>query len=67
MALKDFVAHMKNMEDLGRASATLQKEDDPEKRKPDISLAKAKLKWEPKIELDEGLKKTVAYFKEVLK
>ncbi|MBU3924965.1 SDR family oxidoreductase [Patescibacteria group bacterium] len=38
-------------------------EDDPRKRKPDISLAKEKLGWEPKIELEEGLGKTIEYFK----
>jgi UDP-glucuronate decarboxylase len=37
--------------------------DDPPQRRPDISLAKAKLDWEPKVSLDEGLKKTIAYFK----
>ena len=39
--------------------------DDPKKRKPDITLAKALLGWEPKILLDEGLAKTIAYFKTV--
>jgi UDP-glucuronate decarboxylase len=43
-------------------------EDDPIQRKPDISLAKEKLNgWEPKIQLEEGLKKTIAYFDELLK
>jgi UDP-glucuronate decarboxylase len=37
--------------------------DDPRQRKPDISLAKAKLDWEPKIKLEEGLKKTIEYFR----
>lgn len=37
--------------------------DDPTKRKPDITLAKKFLKWEPKINLEEGLKKTIDYFK----
>ena len=37
--------------------------DDPRQRKPDITLAKKYLKWEPKIQLNEGLKKTIAYFK----
>ena len=37
--------------------------DDPKKRKPDISLAKSKLKWTPKITLEEGLKRTIEYFK----
>lgn len=36
--------------------------DDPAKRRPDISLAKEKLGWEPKVSLDEGLKKTIGYF-----
>ena len=38
-------------------------QDDPLQRKPDISLAKKELGWEPKIELEEGLLKTVGYFK----
>ena len=36
--------------------------DDPQKRKPDISLAKKMLDWEPKVELVEGLKKTIPHF-----
>jgi dTDP-glucose 4,6-dehydratase/UDP-glucuronate decarboxylase len=40
--------------------------DDPQKRKPDISKAKKLLKWEPKIALEEGLKKTICYFKTIL-
>ena len=39
--------------------------DDPMMRKPDISLAKKELNWEPKIMLEEGLVKTIAYFKEL--
>ena len=38
-------------------------QDDPKKRQPDITLAKSELNWEPKIELEEGLKKTIHYFK----
>jgi len=37
-------------------------EDDPHRRKPDISLAKEKLGWEPAIDLETGLKKTIDYF-----
>jgi UDP-glucuronate decarboxylase len=37
--------------------------DDPKQRRPDITLAKKILKWEPKVPLDEGLKRTIAYFK----
>lgn len=40
--------------------------DDPMQRKPDISLAKEKLGWEPDIQLQEGLIKTIAYFQEML-
>ncbi|HUY68618.1 MAG TPA: UDP-glucuronic acid decarboxylase family protein [Alphaproteobacteria bacterium] len=36
--------------------------DDPKQRQPDISLAKKKLKWAPKTDLEQGLKKTIAYF-----
>ncbi|MEW6067183.1 MAG: UDP-glucuronic acid decarboxylase family protein [Nitrospirota bacterium] len=42
-------------------------QDDPKQRQPDISLAKKALKWEPKNRLEEGLKKTIAYFKKLLK
>jgi UDP-glucuronate decarboxylase len=42
--------------------------DDPKQRRPDISLAQKELDgWEPKIALEEGLKKTIAYFDELLK
>ena len=41
-------------------------QDDPLQRKPDISLAKKELNWEPTVMLQEGLKKTIAYFKSVL-
>ena len=41
--------------------------DDPRQRRPDISLAKAKLDWQPTVQLEEGLKKTIAYFDALLK
>ena len=41
--------------------------DDPMQRKPEISLAKQMLHWEPKICLEEGLRKTIAYFEEELR
>jgi UDP-glucuronate decarboxylase len=40
--------------------------DDPRQRKPDITLAKAKLDWTPKVALDDGLKETIRYFRELL-
>jgi len=42
-------------------------QDDPIQRRPDITLAREKLGWEPHIQLDEGLKKTVAYFSGLIK
>ena len=42
-------------------------EDDPKKRRPDISLAMKELSWEPKIELDDGLERTIKYFSEKIK
>ncbi len=39
-------------------------EDDPTQRKPDITLAKQKLGWEPRIQLREGLTRTIAHFRE---
>ena len=41
-------------------------QDDPMQRRPDISLAKEKLKWQPVVKLDEGLKKTIKYFDTIL-
>ncbi|MFA6394026.1 MAG: UDP-glucuronic acid decarboxylase family protein [Patescibacteria group bacterium] len=41
-------------------------EDDPRRRKPDIALARKMLGWEPKVLLEDGLKKTVEYFKTVI-
>jgi UDP-glucuronate decarboxylase len=38
-------------------------QDDPKQRKPDISVAEARLGWQPKIPLREGLKPTIEYFR----
>jgi UDP-glucuronate decarboxylase len=42
-------------------------QDDPLQRQPDIALAREKLGWEPKIPLKDGLKRTIAYFDELLR
>ena len=50
---------------VGKNNKIIYKElpvDDPTRRRPDISLAKQKLNWEPQIKLNEGLKKTIEYF-----
>ncbi len=41
-------------------------EDDPKQRQPNISLARSKLNWSPKVSLEEGLNKTITYFKNLL-
>jgi UDP-glucuronate decarboxylase len=40
--------------------------DDPKQRRPDIALAKRVLKWEPQVPLEEGLRRTIAYFRSTL-
>ena len=53
----------------GTKSQILKKplpQDDPKQRRPDISKAKSILEWEPKIPLEEGLKKTIDYFRNVV-
>jgi UDP-glucuronate decarboxylase len=40
--------------------------DDPKQRRPDISLAKEALGWEPKVPLEEGLDRTIAYFRQAI-
>ncbi len=54
---------------LGSGSKIIHKplpQDDPMQRKPDITLAKSALGWDPQIRLEEGLKPTVDYFRRVL-
>ncbi len=40
--------------------------DDPKQRQPDITRARAQLGWEPKVDLDAGLRSTIAYFDQLL-
>jgi len=40
--------------------------DDPKQRKPDITKAKSVLGWEPKVQLEDGLKETIGYFRQLL-
>ena len=42
-------------------------EDDPKQRQPDISKAKKLLNWQPTTSLDQGLKKTISWFKQKIK
>jgi UDP-glucuronate decarboxylase len=41
-------------------------QDDPRQRKPDISLAREKLGWQPKVPLEEGIARTIRYFRQLL-
>jgi UDP-glucuronate decarboxylase len=53
----------------GSTSSIIEKplpQDDPRQRRPDIGMAKSVLGWEPKIQLEQGLKKTIDYFRKVL-
>jgi UDP-glucuronate decarboxylase len=42
-------------------------QDDPRQRRPDIGLARKRLKWKPKVSLDDGLMETIRYFRQTLK
>ena len=56
--------------DISNSRSTLDEkelpEDDPKRRRPDISLARDKLGWEPKVGLRDGLSKTIKYFETLL-
>ena len=40
--------------------------DDPKQRQPNIDLARSKLDWQPKVNLEDGLKETITYFKKMV-
>lgn len=65
--VKNFAENIKDMtgstSDIIFLDAT---KDDPRQRKPNISTAKRELNWQPKVTVEEGLKKTIAYFSKVL-
>ncbi len=64
MTVKEFAEHIIKI--TGSASTLTYKPlpvDDPKQRRPDITRAKQILGWEPKVSLEEGLTKTIAYFK----
>jgi UDP-glucuronate decarboxylase len=54
----------------GSKSKIVRKElpkDDPERRRPDISLAKSALDWSPKVQLEQGLTRTIDFFEDLLR
>ncbi len=67
ITIKDFAETINRI--VGNPAGIIQKPalrlgDDPQRRRPDITRAQEILKWEPKISLEEGLRKTIPYFKE---
>ncbi|KAL3942500.1 MAG: hypothetical protein SGBAC_003312 [Bacillariaceae sp.] len=63
----DFAKYIQQMTNSESEIQKLEKTaDDPNKRKPDITLAKEQLNWEPKVTVMEGLSKTIEYFRMVL-
>jgi UDP-glucuronate decarboxylase len=66
-SVKQFAEYIKDLTKSESEIKLLEKtQDDPSRRKPDISRAKEKLNWEPRVKVADGLMKTVTYFKSVL-
>jgi dTDP-glucose 4,6-dehydratase len=68
MTIKEFAEHI---ERLTNATGGIEYRplpvDDPKKRQPDITRARTVLGWEPKVDFEDGIKKTIDYFKSRLK
>ena len=63
----DFARYIQKMTDSKSQITFLPKsQDDPSQRKPDITTAKREIGWEPKIKVEDGLKRTIDYFSRVL-
>lgn len=66
-SVKQFAEYIKDLTKSGSEILFLEKtQDDPSRRKPDISLAKEKLNWEPTVKVADGLSQTIAYFQNLL-
>lgn len=66
-SVKEFAEYVKKLTKSESEIKSLEKnQDDPSKRKPDISLALDKLGWKPKVTVEDGLIKTIEYFQSVL-
>jgi UDP-glucuronate decarboxylase len=67
-SVKDFAQYIKDMVESKSEIINLPKsQDDPSQRRPDITIAKQKIGWEPKMTVQAGLKNTIEYFQRVLK
>ncbi|KAI4464288.1 udp-glucuronic acid decarboxylase-related [Holotrichia oblita] len=65
--INEFATIIKELvDDRSKISHLAEVEDDPQRRRPDITRAKTYLNWEPKVPLNVGLQKTVDYFKKEL-
>jgi len=65
--MKEFAEYIKKLTKSESEIKFLAKtQDDPSKRKPDITLAMEKLGWQPRVTVEEGLSKTIEYFQQVL-
>jgi len=63
-SIKDFATKIKEFTQSSSEISFLPKvADDPTQRKPDISTAKRELDWEPRVHVEDGLRKTIEYFK----
>ena len=63
-SIKDFATKIRDMTESTSEIEYLPKvADDPSQREPDISTAKRELDWEPKVSVEEGLRKTIDYFR----
>jgi len=67
ITIKDFAEEVIRLVGKGRLSFRPLPTDDPKQRRPDISLAREILQWEPTIGRTEGIQKTYEYFKDVVK
>ena len=66
-SVKQFAEYIKGLTKSESEIKMLEKtQDDPSKRRPDISRAKKELEWEPKVKVEDGLTQTIAYFQAVL-
>jgi UDP-glucuronate decarboxylase len=66
-SVNKFAEHIKEITNSESEIVHLEKsQDDPTQRKPLIDVAKKELEWEPKVTVEEGLKKTIEYFQRVL-
>jgi UDP-glucuronate decarboxylase len=63
-SIKDFATKIRDMTQSNSEIVYMPKvADDPTQREPDISTARRELNWEPKVSVEEGLKKTIDYFR----